>query len=438
MKRKILLYIILLIISLVMVLGFFISLYSYQRTQRFIEATRNETINQIKEKFRVFDNLIYFIEKDMMDHGTQAINKISKELTEQNAWDNPGDELLQNLTKKYNIDQIYLINKEGTIYKTTFEPDHNFNLFSISDSFTTFIKSIYFKDRIFDQRLGISNKTGLLNMYLYYGPPHSEIILEISINARDYIENTYSKEYKDYLFYDFFTSLIQTNRYIKDLDIYHINQQSKWSFLNLGRQFSKDRDFINRLNQEKSIIIKEKSHFYLYEIIEFEKSHFSWLDKKNVEIHFDFSSFNEFQYQMLFILLIISIIIGVIFYFFFSYLFKRDIIRRISVIDKTIAEINQENYEVSIPEEGNDELTRISKSINSMSKMILQRMNTLHGFLPICSSCKKIRDDDGYWAQIEDYISSHSKATFSHSLCPDCFNKLYPDINEKDKEVEEQ
>jgi hypothetical protein len=51
----------------------------------------------------------------------------------------------------------------------------------------------------------------------------------------------------------------------------------------------------------------------------------------------------------------------------------------------------------------------------------------LRGFLPICSSCKKIRDDKGYWNQIEEYIHQHSEAEFSHGICPECSNRLYGD-----------
>jgi hypothetical protein len=62
----------------------------------------------------------------------------------------------------------------------------------------------------------------------------------------------------------------------------------------------------------------------------------------------------------------------------------------------------------------------------------LKKVKTLSGFLPICASCKKIRDDQGYWNQIEVYISEHSEAEFSHGICPECAQKLYPDIyNEK-------
>jgi hypothetical protein len=56
----------------------------------------------------------------------------------------------------------------------------------------------------------------------------------------------------------------------------------------------------------------------------------------------------------------------------------------------------------------------------------LAAMKVLSGLLPICSSCKKIRDDRGYWNQIEAYIRDHSEAEFTHSICPECVKKLYP------------
>jgi len=55
------------------------------------------------------------------------------------------------------------------------------------------------------------------------------------------------------------------------------------------------------------------------------------------------------------------------------------------------------------------------------------RVNTLAGMLPICASCKKIRDDHGYWNQMESYMQQHNVAEFSHSVCPECIQTLYPD-----------
>jgi PAS domain S-box-containing protein len=64
-------------------------------------------------------------------------------------------------------------------------------------------------------------------------------------------------------------------------------------------------------------------------------------------------------------------------------------------------------------------------------EIALSEVKNLSGMLPICSSCKKIRDDKGYWNQIEEYIRDHSEAEFTHSICQECADKLYPDFNFK-------
>jgi len=75
----------------------------------------------------------------------------------------------------------------------------------------------------------------------------------------------------------------------------------------------------------------------------------------------------------------------------------------------------------------------IQKYNEEREKLILElqdalaKVKTLSGMLPICASCKKIRDDKGYWKQIEAYISEHSEALFTHGICPECTRKLYPE-----------
>jgi PAS domain S-box-containing protein len=60
----------------------------------------------------------------------------------------------------------------------------------------------------------------------------------------------------------------------------------------------------------------------------------------------------------------------------------------------------------------------------------LANVKSLSGLLPICAGCKKIRDDKGYWSQVESYIQKHSEVRFSHGMCPDCLKKWYPDLVE--------
>jgi PAS domain S-box-containing protein len=58
----------------------------------------------------------------------------------------------------------------------------------------------------------------------------------------------------------------------------------------------------------------------------------------------------------------------------------------------------------------------------------LAKIKTLRGIIPICASCKKIRDDKGYWNELENYIREHSEADFSHGICPECVKELYPEL----------
>ncbi len=95
---------------------------------------------------------------------------------------------------------------------------------------------------------------------------------------------------------------------------------------------------------------------------------------------------------------------------------------RIQILDLLLA-----TYEATMQK--TRELEKTLMELRSANETI----KTLRGFIPICASCKQVRDDKGYWKQIERYISEHSDADFTHTICPDCSKKLYPDLqNDKD------
>lgn len=71
--------------------------------------------------------------------------------------------------------------------------------------------------------------------------------------------------------------------------------------------------------------------------------------------------------------------------------------------------------------------------ISMQSMELRKRVKTLEGILPICSFCKRIRDKDGAWNQMESYITNRSEAKFSHGFCPDCARKHYPELYEQEE-----
>ncbi len=74
---------------------------------------------------------------------------------------------------------------------------------------------------------------------------------------------------------------------------------------------------------------------------------------------------------------------------------------------------------------------------NQDLEQALNEVKMLSGLLPICAACKKIRDDDGYWSEVESYLSAYSNIKLSHGICPECAKQLYPDI-QLEKETRSQ
>jgi hypothetical protein len=89
------------------------------------------------------------------------------------------------------------------------------------------------------------------------------------------------------------------------------------------------------------------------------------------------------------------------------------------------SKLNSKNLE-------NERLSRELKKTVTQLEAALTRIKPLTGLLPICSACNKIRDDNGYWKQMESYIRDHSDVDFSRSICPGCARKRYPDIFEEE------
>jgi hypothetical protein len=72
-----------------------------------------------------------------------------------------------------------------------------------------------------------------------------------------------------------------------------------------------------------------------------------------------------------------------------------------------------------------------SQALIGQLETALSEVKTLKGLLPMCANCKKVRDDTGYWNQIESYLQDHADASFTHSVCPDCLQELYPEFVEQ-------
>ncbi len=174
-----------------------------------------------------------------------------------------------------------------------------------------------------------------------------------------------------------------------------------------------------------------------------------------------------FKYISLFV-----VIFGFIISILLSLVFSRKMTDQIHRLKSAAEQIGKGNFDIPIEIGSKDEIGDLAGFIKEMSgrlkslteklsmqnqslireieahkisndrlKLALEEVRQLSGLLPICASCKKVRDDKGYWSQIDAYIQEHTQAKFSHSMCPECSEKLYGEedwyIEMKDKKKKE-
>lgn len=83
----------------------------------------------------------------------------------------------------------------------------------------------------------------------------------------------------------------------------------------------------------------------------------------------------------------------------------------------------------------NNELVNMTRDLRRKNDSLAAAREEIHllsGMLPICAWCKRVRDDEGYWSQIESYLNKHAQTEFSHSICPDCMEQMFSEDNDKD------
>jgi nitrogen fixation/metabolism regulation signal transduction histidine kinase len=124
-----------------------------------------------------------------------------------------------------------------------------------------------------------------------------------------------------------------------------------------------------------------------------------------------------------------------------GYAVTRSIARPLSDLDAAALALSRGEFDYVVRVTGSDELASLGRVFNDTAAKLrelyvalerkkdaaLEQVKVLSGLLPICSACKRVRNDSGYWEQIEVYVHAHSEADFSHGVCPECIQKLYPE-----------
>ena len=430
MKKKIFLYLFFLIMSSTIVFGIVTAVNTQKLFHSIIQNTKGDVFSQIQERIRTYDKILYFIEKSMVEYGEKAVMQIADELKSPELRDTMSMDDLRRMADEYNVNEIYIIQNNGVVTNTSFPPDLNFNLYTISPDFETFLRGVFGKGKVFSSKLTTSENTGIINNYLYYSPKGSDYIVEISNKVRDFLHSNFSEDFYRNLIGEYFSVVVMENQYLKFLEIYQITEKAKWSLINEGKTFPRDSVLTARLMETGEIELVDDYNYKIVRLFDFDSENFDWFHRHFIEVEFDFSVLAVYMHKMILSLSISALAVVLLFFTLSTQVFNRQFVKRVQSIDNAIKEIEAENYDVKIDMPGSDELNHIARHVESMANAVKKKIDKLEGFIPICASCKDVRDDEGFWHQVESYITDHSDAVFTHAMCPKCLKEYYPDYAE--------
>lgn len=372
MKNKLIKYLLGLIgvslISITILLGLYVNKYLKQ----FSHNHRIDIINQINANLNSYYAFMDLVNTELDGKGRETLRDISKELNDKDSYDTPN---LNSLCKKYNLDEIYIIDHSTTITATTFKPDQGLNLGAIDSSLKTFLDSIYGKGQIRSHYISLSTQTGKVNKYFYYSPLNSNYIIQTSYDVHSYITDRFGKDYSNFLFQHFLDSFLLQNKDIKKLDIVEIHDGLYHSFITEEKITPLPKELYKKLKNNKSVEVYGKTHNTYYHFLErpdrkdvhqFHPSQYIELQMNNQMLPV---FWNTFIFQAMFYILAFTIFA----FFILNQKLTKGILSQISRINKAINLIEKGQYAIQLTNCGYDELDSISKNINKMALVIQNR-----------------------------------------------------------------
>ena len=368
MKRKMLTLLFLGILISSFTIVFFVGIYTEMTINKFVKAYEEQTLSWLEEKIKIFHKTLLLIEKNMAKIGQKAILNIYEEIQNKDPHKLSQEEL-KKLALENHVDEIYLINKQGRLFATSFRPDLNFNLFSLSPEFKDFLKEIYGQGKVITERIEPSNKIGKLNMYFYYGPKGKDYLLEVSMDVKNYMIEHYSSDYYNYFFSSFFKNNSQEKGYLKYVNIYHVSDLKAISMTS-GRISDKENLFFERLRKGEVVKVKNGNFIRVYKRIAIGEEGFGWVTGKYVEACFDFSPIKGYRKKIVIFSVLISGLLVGIFFWIFSTLMHKQFIEKLLKINRAITLIAGGNYDHRIEIKGDDEMSQIAWNINKMAEAI--------------------------------------------------------------------
>jgi len=333
--------------------------------------------DHVSERFKVFDELLAYDERQIQSHAHAALPAITEALSK-----TPFDPIywspdkLQKMAEEFQVDGIYVIDRSTTVIATNFLPDIGFELGTINADFRQYLNEFFGTGRLEVDRINVSSKTGLITIYAYFSPVGSDYIYEISYDVKKFLSRNRSTRYMNFIFGDFFTEITSTSPLLQHIDIYLINNYSAFPFL----QNSQPIDLSSFPEIPEHTVIRQEADDTLYFLsrADLNRSRLHSADYLVIRTAFDLSPFKMLMQKMLSISTLAIVAVLFLAYILISNLFDRWIMQRIHRIIEALEHTADGDFSDSIPVQRQDELGLIANHINKMSRRLANREHQLH------------------------------------------------------------
>ena len=332
---------------------------------------------EIAERLNTYDQILLMVEKDLNSIAKTAIINIEREIVDGVKIKKKYSSVdLKNISKKHNVDHIYIINNNGIVTDSSLEVDINFNLFSLGKRFEEYLLSIFGKGELFYQRITRSQNLGTLNLYQYYSPKGSNFIIEVSIDVKEYLSNNYPEFLKGSFFEEYIEKIIKQKDFVVEVDVYIIEGASGWSFFTDGRKLELNEEYLKQLKKDKKITFTQNGLISQYSYIK-RKTNSEFSDKFFLMIKYNLNPISSFVKRIIFASIVICILIIVIVSIIMVVLINKLFIDRIILINRELQLISNGDYSNDIEIKGNDEISQIKENIKIMKDEIIKRESDL-------------------------------------------------------------
>ena len=436
MRKKFLTYLFIYTFIAVVSFGAAIFYFVDRITGDLISMAQDHVQMHVEEKFQDFDKHMKFLEPEIHKVCEIAILEISEQLADFDLQKNITPSELKIIAEANGVDEIYIINRNGIVFNSSFVPDLELDFANSHNSqFADFLKSLFDHNQIKIPHTGISVKTGEVNTYAYYCPEGSDSIIEISVDIRKFVDREFPDKIAGY-FSDIFSQFFVDNQshkaangkctrnhYLKSFDIIDITKISQWSMLVEGRKVNLSKEMLSKLNEERSLFLRDGPIIRVLQEIPIPKTATFEMQTTYIDCSYDFSQLFRIKNTVIFHALTFFVVIAIVVYIFFARYYQVNVVDRVNQINRGIGEIHEGDYDSKIDVASNDELDTISQNINQLAHALKFSLDELHETQQKLLSSEKKYKELYYHSPIAFYRTDFADGKLLE--CNDAFVALF-------------